>query len=46
VDASEILYAAGHTTLFFSLRPATGAFPTPPTVSDQATMLRYSRTHR
>jgi Flp pilus assembly protein CpaB len=46
VDSSELLYAAGHTTLFFSLRPASGAFPTPPTVSDQATMLRYSRTHR
>jgi Flp pilus assembly protein CpaB len=45
-DSSELLFAAGNTTLFFALRPATGGSATPPTVSDQQTMLRYSRTHR
>jgi Flp pilus assembly protein CpaB len=46
LDVADLLYASGHTQLMFSLRPANGAFPTPPTVATQADMLRYSRTHR
>jgi Flp pilus assembly protein CpaB len=45
-DVADLLYASGHTQLMFALRPANGAFPTPPTVASQASMLRYSRTHR
>jgi Flp pilus assembly protein CpaB len=46
LDTADLLYAASHTQLMFALRPANGAFPTPPTVATQADMLRYSRTHR
>jgi Flp pilus assembly protein CpaB len=46
LDVADLLYASTHTQLMFALRPANGAFPTPPTVATQADMLRYSRTHR
>jgi Flp pilus assembly protein CpaB len=46
LDVADLLYASQNTQLQFSLRPAAGGSPTPPTVATQADMLRYSRTHR
>lgn len=44
-DVADLLYAAGHTELFFALRPASGATPTVPRVADEQSMQRFSRTH-
>jgi Flp pilus assembly protein CpaB len=42
-DASNILYAANQTTLYFVVRPATGASPTPGSLADLSTVIATSR---
>ena len=42
-DASNILYAANQTTLYFVVRPATGAAPTPGSLADLNTVIASSR---
>jgi len=42
-DASNILYAANQTTLYFVVRPASGAAPTPGSLADLSTVIASSR---
>jgi Flp pilus assembly protein CpaB len=42
-DASNMLYAANQTTLYFVVRPATGAAPTPGSLADLSTVIATSR---
>jgi Flp pilus assembly protein CpaB len=43
-DASNVLFASVNTTLFFVIRPATGAAPTAPSIADQGTVNATSGT--
>ena len=42
-DASNMLYAANQTTLYFVVRPASGAAPTPGSLADLSTVIATSR---
>ena len=42
-DASNVLYAANQTTLYFVVRPASGAAPTPGSLADLSTVIASSR---
>ena len=42
-DASNVLFAANQTTLYFVIRPASGAAPTPGSLADISTVIATSR---
>jgi Flp pilus assembly protein CpaB len=42
-DVPDFLYASANTTLYMSIRPATQAAATPPTVANAQTMIQFSR---
>ncbi len=42
-DAANFLYAANQTTLYFTVRPASGAAPTPGSLADLSTVIATSR---
>jgi len=42
-DASNVIYAANQTTLYFVVRPASGAAPTPGSLADLTTVIASSR---
>jgi len=42
-DAADVLFASRHTTLYFVIRPVSGASRTPPTLADYSTVVALSR---